>query len=1118
MMDSGAPSVSSSLRRRDKEEAKVRRTESSEATMKLLDDTNNNEEDDEISERVVRRKKPLKSKRKLRTFRERCMDLIELIIPERKILYQYLKQTLIEIKKSKLNYFLGFFACFLVVATVALMLSILHHTPIVFTRLAELEQGEIDLTLGAETYRGYRFINHTAMTELINSDGGDVSKFRYHSPRFEITTASYPVRNCETGIPDWSWKDDLAFPYVGVPNSPVANVSTCETDTSPSNPYLCIQLICGNPSRSRLILVDSQREHDMAVGKEWELFDQTNIPNGTVFMYADLASQLGLKKGDSFFMRVDLNSMLNEIWSHPYKNYIENYSINSTSSPAVWQYVYIPLKVGRIYSSSLGKHPVDQDNVILLEYSTFISLAAEYLHPDVPDVLRSQIASIDLYHFAKTVNFNFPPPRYDIYTNSDQDLIYQEATAFAYELLYRIGFDQVSGSMPVLQILDTLKYFNMFLGLILNVIIFILLFLSILLIYSLLMMSVETRTFEIGIMRMVGATRKRVVQLILCQAFTYIVPSWVLGLIVGQLLMFVGSWIFKIETKIQITAFLSFNAISVASILGFGIPIVSAIFPIRSALQRNVLDAIDTRRSKTTAVEIQIERSEDANTPLSLVAVGFCLTAFGFGIYYLIPLALLSENISLLVNVFFALLICMLLGLVLLSMNLQNIYERILVTTTLFWEKKAVTSLVLKNLTAHRRRNRKTAVMYALSLGFIIFMYTAYRINIDSILYLQKMRHGTTLSIYTWRTSLQRIVEPIEAYMANSSYVTEWAWQSQSLRWSAGDSDESITNLGHVFRDGQTFYAITPNLFDIVEQGFTNVYEMNDTSQYSLFEQLYTPQGSGSAIIGTLYQTSLGIEKVGSPFLFQQNFPDNSITFAMLNALGFMNAAPIFRFSQFPNRKNQDALISFTTYLRLCRMKWGNYRLTDIPLRAVYLKLKPNMKSSEMALLKGDLGRIIQTSRLSDVVIYDYNARTDIINLVDIAISFFFGFTIVIAMIICFFSLVSSMYTNVYEQAKEIGVLRALGMPIKWMIRTYVYEAFVLVFSSSLLGIVIGTGVAWIISVQRFLFTQVPVPFAFPWINTVVVFLLSLLSAVFSSYGPASRLLKNPIVQILRML
>jgi len=37
-------------------------------------------------------------------------------------------------------------------------------------------------------------------------------------------------------------------------------------------------------------------------------------------------------------------------------------------------------------------------------------------------------------------------------------------------------------------------------------------------------------------------------------------------------------------------------------------------------------------------------------------------------------------------------------------------------------------------------------------------------------------------------------------------------------------------------------------------------------------------------------------------------------------------------------------------------VKWGHYQLTDIPMKAVYLKLKPDIKSSEMALLKGDIG------------------------------------------------------------------------------------------------------------------------------------------------------------------
>ena len=81
-------------------------------------------------------------------------------------------------------------------------------------------------------------------------------------------------------------------------------------------------------------------------------------------------------------------------------------------------------------------------------------------------------------------------------------------------------------------------------------------------------------------------------------------------------------------------------------------------------------------------------------------------------------------------------------------------------------------------------------------------------------------------------------------------------------------------------------------------------------------------------------------------------------------------------------------------------------------------------------------------------------------------------------MLICFFSLTSSMYTNVRENAKEtgfylfsffflslffpltslpsIGILRAVGVPREWIARVAIYEAFVIVFSSCFMGLLIG--------------------------------------------------------------
>ncbi len=48
------------------------------------------------------------------------------------------------------------------------------------------------------------------------------------------------------------------------------------------------------------------------------------------------------------------------------------------------------------------------------------------------------------------------------------------------------------------------------------------------------------------------------------------------------------------------------------------------------------------------------------------------------------------------------------------------------------------------------------------------------------------------------------------------------------------------------------------------------------------------------------------------------------------------------------------------------------------------------------------------------------------------------------------------MTANLYEQAKEIGVMRSVGLTKNRIKLLYFYEAFVLVFASCLLGILVG--------------------------------------------------------------
>lgn len=76
-----------------------------------------------------------------------------------------------------------------------------------------------------------------------------------------------------------------------------------------------------------------------------------------------------------------------------------------------------------------------------------------------------------------------------------------------------------------------------------------------------------------------------------------------------------------------------------------------------------------------------------------------------------------------------------------------------------------------------------------------------------------------------------------------------------------------------------------------------------------------------------------------------------------------------------------------------------------------------------------------------------------------------------IVMILCFFSLTSSMASNVYTSAKEISVLRAIGVTKGRIIFAYVTEAFVLVFAGCIIGVFVGMIIGTSMSMQRQLFT-----------------------------------------------
>ena len=106
----------------------------------------------------------------------------------------------------------------------------------------------------------------------------------------------------------------------------------------------------------------------------------------------------------------------------------------------------------------------------------------------------------------------------------------------------------------------------------------------------------------------------------------------------------------------------------------------------------------------------------------TLILFGIIALSYGFGVYYLLPLSLVSFNFSLAMSIFLTILFGMILAMGIISTNLMPLVNLAVSKIVLIFEGRSLRLLTLKNLIAHQERNKMTSIMYSFTLGFIIFL------------------------------------------------------------------------------------------------------------------------------------------------------------------------------------------------------------------------------------------------------------------------------------------------------------------------------------------------------------------------------------------------------------
>lgn len=515
-------------------------------------------------------------------------------------------------------------------------------------------------------------------------------------------------------------------------------------------------------------------------------------------MHKKLASLLQIGLGDKAYVRVDVSNLIANLRTQA----CELQTVDANAQAASFcsnltlaqnQLILIPLQLAKIVDKGYGKFKdSEMPSKIVVEHRYLMQYVAQYWARSAADAatvsFRSEISTKKPDEFVGQIIANIKD-RIKIYLDSNYDRIQLKLTDLASNLAYDLGVYPFTMTLPVLQELYNSKYAAMFLGIVLNLIIFILFCLSLMLLYNLLLVSIETKMFELAVLRVLGLNKIGIVCLIIIQALSYVIPAIIAGLCLSLAVLNLISGALYSSMQIRISIVPTPNAFALAICVGLLIPLFSSIFPIRVALSQTLNLALDVNRSKSQAVKITID-TEEGGVPWGRLQFALITSMFGISIYYFLPLSLLSFNMGLMITIFFWILIGLLIGLIILSMNVQYLMERLVVYSCLFWTGNATMSLVLKNLASHRIKNRRTAIMYGLSIAFIIFIWTAATVQLSSSDYQVRQQQGTLLNLqsttittdsesYSYQIPVLQTEEFIQQHL--SGYVVDYSWVTYQL-------------------------------------------------------------------------------------------------------------------------------------------------------------------------------------------------------------------------------------------------------------------------------------------------------------------------------------------------
>jgi len=736
-----------------------------------------------------------------------------------------------------------------------------------------------------------------------------------------------------------------------------------------------------------------------------------------------------------------------------------------------------------------------------------------------------------------------------VYDVSNIEITTLKLRKIAERIQERLDLNEFEVTMPKLEELEASEYNLMSMTILFWFITILSMLITGILINSILTTSIEERVREFGIIRVVGGKKVFTIKMVLFEGLMLGVLGSIIGTTVGIVLtphiaraMFLYFGLEWGEAEFIIQPSTIFFGLTIGSLVSLLISLLPAI----RAAKLDIIKSITPFQTKEAGWEISKEGSMNVKSFI----FGICVATIGMIVFVLLPRIFTTGNVMLISFLFIGLVSAILIGLVFASVGVIPLVQKLFIAMISPAVKKYA-NIIKISLKRYRRRNTSTVVMFAISFSFIFFVTSINEIESDTIKLTLKFQYGADIVIVNQGLDEDdaitlRMLEELKefgdidkiAYTLHNTFdfqavisVTYEASEGGFGYEESSSAEEKIRDLFQYYATAHKqklkvtvgdisshdeidagFIGVDEDFIDLIDEELI-IWSSPESNYDDSFDKIL--EQNDTIILAKSIASILDIEDVGEKVrltFYDPNIENDPGVVMLFTVAGISGGIP--GFWNFRSNENSayggGVMVSLENYMRLMNVKNANQ--PEMIIDKIFINLRDNSEEN-VEDVKDDITNLFRDRNfILDDVITKINFIEEMTDRQNTLMEIILMFTIMISI----FGLISSMYAIMLERRFEIGILRSMGMKARNIRNMFLIESMILLFSSGIMGVLIGSYSAYLLETNLGLFTEMPVNYIVPIGTLLRVFITSVSVGIIGMYVILWKMSKQNIMDIFR--